>query len=119
MPSTMKRPFSISSVPARTETLTIRHAGPEDQPALRRLAQLDSAPPPRAVATLVAEVQGELRAALPVDGGEAIANPFRHTRELVALLEMRARELQAFAQAPRRRPRRSIRALRPMLARSG
>jgi hypothetical protein len=81
------------------QTLTIRMAGSADATALSRLAQLDSAPPPEPVPILVAEVGGELRAALPVDGGRAIADPFQRTAELVALLAERARQL---APAPRR-----------------
>jgi hypothetical protein len=77
------------------ETLTIRMAVPADEGALRRLAQLDSAPPPKSVPTLMAEIGGELQAALPLDGGPAIADPFRPTAELVAILAERARQLDA------------------------
>ena len=85
------------------ETVTIRMALPADAEALGRLAQLDSAPPPAPVPMLVAEVGGELRAALPLDGGPAIADPFRRTAELVALLAERTRQL---APPPRRAARR-------------
>ena len=76
-----------------TETLTIRLAGSADATALDRLAELDSARPPGPGPTLVAEVGGELRAALPLDGGRAIADPFRPTAALVAILAERARQL--------------------------
>jgi hypothetical protein len=76
-----------------TETLTIRLALPADAAALARLAELDSAPPPRPVPMLVAEVDGELRAALPLDGERATADPFRPTAALVAILAERARQL--------------------------
>ena len=79
-------------------TLTIRMAVPADARALGRLAQLDSASPPKPVPMLVAEVGGDLLAALPLDGGHAIANPFRRTAELVAMLAARSRQLQT--QAP-------------------
>jgi hypothetical protein len=75
------------------DTLTIRMASPADAAALDRLAQLDSAPRLAPVPTLVAEVGGELRAALPLDGGRAIADPFRPTAELVAILGERARQI--------------------------
>ena len=75
------------------ETLTIRMAAPADAAALSRLAQLDSARPPGPVPMLVAEVGGRLRAALPLDGGPAIADPFERTAELVAMLVERARQL--------------------------
>jgi len=96
------------------DTLTIRMAAPADAPALRRLAQLDSAPPPEPVPSLVAEVGGELQAALSLDGGPAIANPFQRTAELVAMLAARVRQLQTPAPAPRPATRRwrSIRAAR-------
>jgi hypothetical protein len=76
-----------------TEAVTIRMAVLADAAALRRLAELDSAPAPKPVPMLVAEVDGELRAALPLDGGRAIADPFRRTAEVVAILSERARQL--------------------------
>jgi hypothetical protein len=98
------------------EALTIRLSVPADTPALRRLAQLDSAPPPECVPMLVAEIDGELHAALPLDGGPAIADPFRRTAELVAMLAERARQLES--PTPRRstRRRRWIRAPQPATA---
>jgi hypothetical protein len=98
MKSTATTPSRTSRNPA--ETLTIRMAVPADAEALRRLAELDSAPLPAPVPMLVAEVGGELRAALPLDGGRAIADPFRRTVELVAILTERTRQL---APPPRRR----------------
>lgn len=89
------------------ETLTIRLAVSADTPALRRLAELDSAPQPEPVPMLVAEVGGELRAALPIGGGPAIADPFQRTAELIAMLSQRARQLEPSASlwpARRRRP---------------
>jgi hypothetical protein len=90
-------PFHTSRNPA--ETLTIRMAVSADAEALARLAQLDSASPPAGAPMLVAEVGGELRAAVPLDGGPAIADPFRRTVELVAILAERTRQLAP----PRRR----------------
>jgi hypothetical protein len=97
-----------ATIPSRAsrdsaEVLTIRLAVPADAEALDRLAQLDSAPPPAPVPMLVAEVAGELRAALPLDGGPAIADPFRRTAELVAVLAERSRHLMP---PPRRATRR-------------
>jgi hypothetical protein len=92
------------------ETLTIRLAVSDDAAALSRLAQLDSAPSPGPEPMLVAEVGGELRAALPLDGGPAIADPFQPTAELVAILAERARQLAP--PPPRRRAARRWRPLR-------
>jgi hypothetical protein len=116
MKSTATTPSRTSRNPA--ETLTIRMAVPADAEALRRLAQLDSAPPPAPVPMLVAEVGGELRAALPLDGGRAIADPFRRTVELIAILTERTRQL---ALPPRRAARhwRLPRAPRPASAARG
>ena len=73
--------------------ITIRFAYPDDAAALRRLATLDSQPLPPGP-HLVAEVAGELWAAVSTaDKGRAIADPFRHTAELVALLHERADRL--------------------------
>jgi hypothetical protein len=74
--------------------LQIRRATQEDRVAVERLAALDTA---RLVGgeTLVAEVDGDVRAALPLASGRAIADPFEPTAHLVALLELRARQLDA------------------------
>ena len=73
--------------------LTIRWAVSTDAAALSRLAGLDSAPLPARAPMLLAEVGGNVRAALPLEGGPAIADPFQPTAELVAILEKRARQL--------------------------
>jgi hypothetical protein len=97
------------------EILTIRMAVPDDAAALSHLAQLDSARPPGPEQVLVAEVAGELRAALPLGGGPVIADPFHRTADLVAMLAERARQL--VPQSPRRSARRwrTVRAARPVL----
>ena len=69
--------------------LTIRRAVAADRPALDRLAGLDSASPPTG-GVLVAEVAGELWAAVQIDSGTAIADPFRPSGELVDLLRLHA-----------------------------
>lgn len=87
-----------------TEAVTIRMAVPADAAALRRLAQLDSAPAPEPGPTLVAEVRSDLRAALALDSGRAIADPFEPTAGLVVMLLQRAGQREA--PAPRRTARR-------------
>jgi hypothetical protein len=88
-------------VPARRAqpgAVTIREARPGDRPALRRLAELDERPAP-AGAVLVAEVEAEILAALPLDGGTPVADPRRPTAGLVDLLELRGRQLARNARA--------------------
>lgn len=74
--------------------VAIRRSDGPDQPALARLAELDSAPRPIGPHLLVEE-DGVVRAALPLDGGPSIADPFHRTAELVALLELRMRQLSS------------------------
>ena len=69
--------------------LTIRRATAADAFALRRLAAIDSASPPTGD-VLLAEVGSELWAAVAVDTGAAIADPFRPSSDLVELLRFRA-----------------------------
>jgi hypothetical protein len=88
------------SVAAHSPALTLRYAVPADAAALDRLAELDSQRAPRGV-VLVAEVAGELWAAISLDDHHAIADPFRPTGELVALLVERARQVR---RAQRDRP---------------
>jgi hypothetical protein len=77
-----------------SRVVTVRRAVADDAPALERLAVLDSRPAP-AQPVLVAEVDGQLEAALSLTTGAAIANPFAPTLELVRLLEVRAEQLRS------------------------
>jgi hypothetical protein len=79
------------------EEMTIRVAAPHEWDAIDRLAQRDSAPPPPREAMLVAEVDGEMRAAVSVRNGYAIADPFRRSGEHVALLRTRAGQIRGDA----------------------
>src|SRR5581483_7478886 len=72
--------------------VTLRRAVSADRERLRVLAELDCGQVPSGGA-LVAEVDGRLRAALPLDGGEPLADPFHRGAELIDLLRMRARQL--------------------------
>ena len=67
------------------QPLSIRFAAEQDEPAVIRLAALDSAPVPSGL-LLLAEEHGELRAALSLTDGRAIADPFRRTAHLVEML---------------------------------
>jgi hypothetical protein len=72
--------------------VTLRFASLADADRLALLAQLDSANTPKGPA-LVAEVDGRLRAALPLDGSAPIADPFHRGDELIELLRCRAAQL--------------------------
>jgi hypothetical protein len=89
--------FAPSTIPP----VVIRAAGDADRAALRRLAQRDSSEVP-AGELLVAELDGELRAAVALESRRAIADPFRPTAELVELLGARADQLSAARQKPLR-----------------
>ena len=91
--------------------ITIRPGYADDHLGLVRLAALDSAVVP-AEPLLVAEVDGELSAALSLADGTSIANPFRPTADIVALLRAHATTVTP---APRTRRR----ALRPRLSLAG
>jgi hypothetical protein len=84
------------------KTLTIRTADAADARALARLAALDSSHPPTAT-SLIAEVGGEMWAAVEIASGAAIADPFRHSGDLVELLRRHARGLHGGSTAERRR----------------
>src|SRR5436309_15972300 len=77
----------------RRAGVTIRPAGPEDEPALGRLARLDSTPLPPAP-LLIAEIDRRPVAAISLATGESFADPFSRTLELRALLELRAAQLR-------------------------
>ena len=73
--------------------ITLRRARPADGPAIARLAELDGAPPPREP-LLVAEVLGQLRAAISLADGAVVADPFHPTLALLELLRARERQLR-------------------------
>ncbi|HWT22063.1 MAG TPA: hypothetical protein VN213_01015 [Solirubrobacteraceae bacterium] len=72
---------------------TLRYAGPDDAEALAQLADLDSSRPPRGV-VLLAEVGDELWAAVSLDDGHGVADPFRPSADLLLRIHERARELR-------------------------
>jgi hypothetical protein len=75
------------------EDVTLRLCTVQDDPALERLARLESRALP-AARFVVAEVDGELVAAVPLAGGAPLADPFRKTAHLMPLLRERARQLE-------------------------
>src|SRR5215208_3796806 len=92
-----------------TAPLTIRPARDVDEAALRRLAALDSTIPLRGD-VLLAEEDGEMRAALSLADGRVVADPFRLTSGIVAALRARVPRHAAAAEPAPRRPR--VRVLR-------
>ncbi len=71
--------------------ITIRHSRDEDRTAVLRLAQLDDRPVPEGQ-KLLAFVNGELAAARPLSKGTAVADPFRRTKEILEMLDLRAKQ---------------------------
>jgi hypothetical protein len=82
-------------------TFTIRRASTADTSAIARLAALDSSSPPTGE-LLLAEVGDELWAALEIDSGAAIADPFRPSGDLVELLHFRAARMRRELAEPSR-----------------
>jgi hypothetical protein len=86
--------------------ILIRRATEDDATALRRLAQLDTARLPDGE-LLVAEVGGEVKAALRIADSAYVADPFYASKELVGLLDVRAKRLRRdeYTRAERTRTR--------------
>lgn len=95
--------------------VVIRLAGANDEAELARLAELDSARPPSG-ATLIAELHERPVAALSLSDGQAVADPFTPTSEIIELLRLRATQLRPRL-APRVREAR-LRSMRTPRARS-
>jgi hypothetical protein len=89
--------------------LLLRPAAAEDDRALRRLAELDSAAPLRGP-IVVAVADGDLVAAVSLADGRAVADPFRRTADVLALLREHAGRPPR-AERRRRIPRRGGKAL--------
>ena len=98
---------------AADRSVTLRFASPADQGPLARLAELDSSTPP-AQPVLLAEVDGQLRAALALTDGTVVADPFHPTADLIDLLRARARQLDATPRIRRSRRLRSWSRLRAL-----
>jgi len=87
--------------PMASAEVVIRLASGEDGPALARLAALDGARHAGASlaraagehGVLVAEVEGSIEAAIALDGGLTVADPFRPSAPHARLLALRARQL--------------------------
>jgi hypothetical protein len=74
--------------------ITIRRLGADDAAAVTWLAQRDTARAPSGE-LLGAVLDGHLVAAISTTTGEAIADPFRRTAEIVDVLRLRLSQLNA------------------------
>jgi hypothetical protein len=74
-----------------TAPLTLRLARPADAALVRRLALLEGVKPPREA--LVAELAGDVLAAISIHDGRVVADPFQHTAHVVGLLRLRRRQI--------------------------
>jgi hypothetical protein len=95
--STFIRTFRSGTV----EPIAIRTATAADRDGLVKLAERDTAGVPREP-LLVAEAEGELRAAISLADGRTIADPFTPTADLIDLLRARARHARAVPTWPGR-----------------
>jgi hypothetical protein len=89
-------------------TIQLRLAAPTDADVVRRLAELDDAPPIGGP-TLLALSDGEAVAGLSLSDGRVVANPFVPTRDAIALLRLRAGHLSDGRRPARRRLRHRLR----------
>jgi hypothetical protein len=88
-----------------TAEIVIRAARPEDMSEIARVAGRDTGALP-AGPLLVAKVGSDVRAAISLTDGTAIADPFHRTLELVEMLKIRAGAVTGARHghiAPRRR----------------
>ena len=85
-----RNPSTITTL-SHEPVIAIRRAQGRDARAIERLAALDSSRPPRGT-VLVAEVDGEPWAAMGIDDGHVVADPFRRSAGIVELLHARARQ---------------------------
>jgi hypothetical protein len=75
-------------------TITLRLSTRRDEPAIERLGRLSERQIPSG-RHLVAEVDGQVWAALPLSGGEPLADPFAPALEVKELLSLRVAQLAA------------------------
>ena len=73
-------------------TIALRLCRVGDDPALAKLAALEERPAPQG-RFVVAEVDGQIVAALPLDGGTPLRDPFVRTAHLLRLLEDAAAQI--------------------------
>jgi hypothetical protein len=89
-------PAALAREIGERDSITIRISHPRDATRLERLAGLAGTELPEGE-LIVAESDDELVAALSLRTGTAIADPFHVTSDLVALLRVRAGQLERLA----------------------
>jgi hypothetical protein len=95
-----------------TEPMLMRRAATADSARIWELARLDDKRLPDGP-FLVAEVGGEVEAAVSLSSGAIVANPFRLTADAVAMLRLRAAQVSDGGELAERRVRRSRSIRRP------
>ena len=101
----------------QTGAIVIRRATDADSGTLADLAILDSRAP-LAGPALVAEIDGDVLAALDLYDGSVAADPFAPTAELVELLRLHARAMRAARTIRSSRLGRVASSLRPVSVRA-
>jgi hypothetical protein len=82
----------MSTTSLHTEPVLTRRAAIADAVRIRELARLDDKRMP-AGPFLVADVAGEIVAAVSLSNGTVVADPFRLTADAVAMLRLRAAQV--------------------------
>ena len=82
----------MSTTPQINEAVLMRRATAEDTARIQTLARLDDKRMP-AGPYLVAELGGEIVAARSLASGTVVADPFRLTSDIVAMLRLRASQV--------------------------
>jgi hypothetical protein len=101
----LRRRRSTAAVSSARPAAAVRFGHPDEAGTLRRLAQLDDAPE-LAGEILVATIDADVVAALSLDDGRVVANPFVLTSDAVELLR---RSATALTGGRRRRWRSALR----------
>jgi hypothetical protein len=100
-----RRLREVESTPSRfapSADVVIREAQAADEAALMRLAELDSASIPSGRVVIV-KADGQIRAAMGVEDGALVADPFAATSGLEDLLRLRTSQLRGAAHREHRR----------------
>jgi hypothetical protein len=92
----------MSTISIETEPVLMRRAAITDAARIRELARLDDKRMP-AGPFLVADVAGEIVAAVSLSSGTVVADPFRPTADAVAMLRLRAAQVGMTSELDSRR----------------